>query len=278
MRPKQRMMNGFEHLSRVFEADQSPRSLARFELLFWITTLAILYLEDHLRFGLGDNSEFSLWCFLGTSLAIIFSIGADLSQRARPYTLALHTFRFGAALSFTVYATTKTESIGLRHDESALALALWILAIMGPWSRRSVQFLIAFIFLFAGVHKLQSQSSWWLSGQAINDYLRWSNFLYLGQYSDWQRSVNRWLLKSDLQAVLGPSLVFGEIFLGTAALFRRSWAAAIIGIALLLILFRCALYVPFTLVVPLLVFTCPWPQRSSCSAEMTPAKPECYKE
>jgi len=175
----------------------------------------------------------------------------------------LTALRVGSALSFSIYSHLKTEQLGLRHDESVLALALWLLAFTGEWARRSVQFLIAALFLCAGLQKALSQFSWWWSGEAVEAWLRWSNFLYIDQHSAWQRELNQWLLQKRLSPWLGPSVVVGEIAIGVAALSRRAWPIAACGALLMLICFRSVLYVPFSLLFPLLIYTSPWPKAST---------------
>jgi hypothetical protein len=260
----------FSHVARLLDARADSKSLARFEAIFWLTTLGTLHLEDHFRTDLGMWVNVSLWSFLVCSLLTILLIGirgTDFHSpsrfRSAYWDFALPIGRFGAAASFTVYASLKTYALGLRNDEAALALGLWLIAMMGPWARRSTQFLIAAIFISAGLQKLIPLAAWWWNGEAIQAWLRWSNLLYVGQYADWQRELNRWLLVHDLKVWLGPAVVMGEISLGIAALSRRTWPLAALGMAAMLIGFRSVLYVPFSLLAPLLIFAWSWPQRGS---------------
>lgn len=263
-------------LNGILEPSHDPKTLGHFELLFWMSLLLTLHLEGHLRGGLGTWSDLSLWMFLSCALLVTAIVALALAPRkaSKPATWEqLRTWfisaptraalRVGSALSFSIYAHLKTEQLGLRHDESILALSLWLLAFMGVWARRSVQFLIAALFVCAGFQKALTQFSWWWSGEAVEAWLRWSNFLYIEQHSAWQRELNHWLLQSNLSAWLGPGVVLGEIAIGVAALSRRAWPFAACGALLMLISFRSVLYVPFSLLIPLLIYTSPWPNPST---------------
>jgi hypothetical protein len=209
--------------------------------------------------------------FLGCALLTTLMLASRSTRWLTPWgqlhasltsPLALGALRVGSALSFSFYAHLKTEQLGLRHDESVLALALWLLAFTGTWARRCIQFLIAALILCAGLQKTLTHFSWWWSGEAVEAWLRWSNFLYIEQHSAWQRELNHWLLRNNLSPWLGPSVVLGEIAIGIAAFSRRAWPLAACGALLMLICFRSVLYVPFSLLIPLLIYTSPWPKAS----------------
>lgn len=107
---------------------------------------------------------------LGLAAGLAFTLGRRLAVTG-PFFLALLAWN-------TSYASSWGKIL---HSENVLVLHLAVVVLAGPrpdaraagWALRAASIATALTYLLAGVTKLRSGGSGWLTGQALGDWLAW---------------------------------------------------------------------------------------------------------